>query len=111
MGRALLLQPHGFEGLSPREEGLDPCDLSVAEEEELGELLVDLDPAAASLQINAPEPENGIANVTNVCLLQAHAVPFPYLPERSRRLGDLFDTAIRLCSTPPGPAGSHSIAG
>ena len=83
----LLRQPHGFEGLSPREERANGDDLTVSQPSVNGELLVEGDLTGASSHLDPTEPENRIAEVTDLGFLELKQVPGP--PYRSETAGHL----------------------
>ena len=83
----LLGQAGGFEGLSPREETANGDDLTVSQPSVKGELLVEGDLAAASSHLDPTEPENRIAEVTDLGFLELKQVPG--LPYRSETAGHL----------------------
>jgi hypothetical protein len=83
----LLRQAEGFEGLSPREERANGDDLTVSQPSVNGELLVEGDLAGASSHLDPTEPENRIAEVTDLGFLELKQVPG--LPYRSETAGHL----------------------
>src|SRR5436190_1563590 len=83
----LLRQPHGLEGVLPREKGLDSCQLAVAQHPVSRELLVERDMACAPAHLDPSKPQHRIPQITRLAPLESEQVPrLPHCRVRTRYL-------------------------
>src|SRR5271166_2574105 len=88
----LLLEPHGFEGFTPRKKCLDRHKPAIARHKTHGELLIQLDVAGSAPHSYASEPQHRLAEVPNLGLLKVELLP--RLPHRLEPLSHLVVTSI-----------------
>src|ERR1700730_11730681 len=74
-GYHLLRQPHRFECFMPREKGVDQGHPAVTRRAMDRKLLVKLNAARISTHADAPEPENGLAEIPHFTVLELEHLP------------------------------------
>ena len=71
----LLRKPGGLERLLPAEKGAGAEDLACGDRRVVGELLVELELTGLAPHADAPEPEDAVAEVADLDLIEAKLVP------------------------------------